>query len=82
MPKTPLLRGSRAALAVTVALSARRLRRAYAVQVLRQFTTSLTFETRGRGLLEITRPVVDWTADAALKVTSAPKANIRAPTTM
>ena len=34
--------------------------------MLRQFTTSLTFETRGRGLLEITRPVVDWVSEAAL----------------
>lgn len=34
--------------------------------MLRQFATSLTFETRGRGLLEITRPVVDWAAEAAL----------------
>jgi secondary thiamine-phosphate synthase enzyme len=34
--------------------------------MLRQFTTTLTFETRGRGLLEITRPVVDWAAEAAL----------------
>lgn len=35
--------------------------------MLRQFTTSLTFETRGRGLLEITRPIVDWTAQASLE---------------
>jgi secondary thiamine-phosphate synthase enzyme len=28
--------------------------------MLRQFTTSLTFETRGRGLLEITQPVLGW----------------------
>ena len=34
--------------------------------MLRQFTTSLTFETRGRGLIEITRPVVDCVAEAAL----------------
>lgn len=34
--------------------------------MLRQFTTSLTFETRGRGLLEVTRPVVDWIAEAGL----------------
>mgnify|MGYP000715780215 FL=1 len=32
--------------------------------MLRQFTTSLSFDTRGRGLLEITGPVVDW-VDAA-----------------
>lgn len=38
----------------------------YAASVLRQFTTSLTFETRGRGLLEITRPVVDWVSEAGL----------------
>lgn len=34
--------------------------------MLRQFTTSLTFETRGRGLLEITRPVAQWVAEAGL----------------
>ena len=34
--------------------------------MLRQFTTSLTFETRGRGLLEITRPIVDWMSEAGL----------------
>ena len=34
--------------------------------MLRQFTTSLTFETRGRGLLEITRPIVDWVSEAGL----------------
>ena len=34
--------------------------------MLRQFTTSLTFETRGRGLLEITRPVADWVSEAGL----------------
>ena len=34
--------------------------------MLRQFVTSLTFETRGRGLLEITRPVVDWASGAGL----------------
>lgn len=28
--------------------------------MLRQFTTPLTFETRGRALPDITRPVVDW----------------------
>ena len=32
--------------------------------MLRQFTTSLSFDTRGRGLLEIIGPVVDW-VDAA-----------------
>ena len=34
--------------------------------MLRQFTTSLTFETRGRGLLEITWPVADWASEAGL----------------
>lgn len=34
--------------------------------MLRQFTTSMTFETRGRGLLEVTRPVSDWVAEAGL----------------
>lgn len=34
--------------------------------MLRQFTTSLTFETHGRGLLEITRPVVDWVSEPGL----------------
>ena len=36
----------------------------YSLAMLRQFTTSLSFDTRGRGLLEITGPVVDW-VDAA-----------------
>ena len=30
--------------------------------MLRQATTTLFFETRGRGLLEITRPVAEWVA--------------------
>ncbi len=30
--------------------------------MLRQIATTLAFETRGRGLIEITRPVADWTA--------------------
>ena len=34
--------------------------------MLRQFTTSLTFESRGRGLLDITRPVLDWIDEAGL----------------
>ncbi|MEO8057031.1 MAG: hypothetical protein ABI671_01815 [Burkholderiales bacterium] len=34
--------------------------------MLRQTTTTLSFETRGRGLREITRPVLDWVAEAAL----------------
>ncbi len=29
-------------------------------RMLRQATTTLQFETRGRGLLDITRPVADW----------------------
>lgn len=33
----------------------------------RQFSTSLTFESRGRGLLEITRPVLDWIDEAGLE---------------
>ena len=35
--------------------------------MLRQTTTTLSFETRGRGLLEITRPVFDWVNEARLK---------------
>jgi len=31
--------------------------------MLRQLTTSLTFETRGRGLMDITPPVADWVAE-------------------
>ena len=38
----------------------------YAGFMLRQFTTSMTFETRGRGLLEVTRPVTEWVAEASL----------------
>ena len=38
----------------------------YAASMLRQFSTSLTFETRGRGLFEVTGPVVEWVADAGL----------------
>ena len=34
--------------------------------MLRQTTTTLSFETRGRGLLEITRPVLDWITEAGL----------------
>ena len=34
--------------------------------MLRQTTTTLSFETRGRGLLEITRPVLDWVAEAGV----------------
>jgi secondary thiamine-phosphate synthase enzyme len=35
--------------------------------MLRQFSTSLTFESRGRGLLELTRPVLDWIDEAGLE---------------
>jgi secondary thiamine-phosphate synthase enzyme len=35
--------------------------------MLRQFTTSMTFETRGRGLLEVTRPVAAWAGEAGLE---------------
>jgi secondary thiamine-phosphate synthase enzyme len=34
--------------------------------MLRQFMTTLTFESRGRGLFEITRPVLDWIDEAGL----------------
>ena len=34
--------------------------------MLRQTTTTLSFETRGRGLLEITRPVLDWVDEAGV----------------
>ena len=33
-------------------------------RMIRQVTTSLTFETRGRGLLDVTLPVSDWVAEA------------------
>ena len=35
--------------------------------MIRQFNTTLRFETRGRGLLEITRPVVEWAADTRMR---------------
>lgn len=38
----------------------------YAAPMMRQFTTSMTFETRGRGLLEVTRPVTEWVDEAGL----------------
>ena len=38
----------------------------YAASMLRQFTTSMTFESRGRGLLEVTRPVTEWVDEAGL----------------
>jgi secondary thiamine-phosphate synthase enzyme len=34
--------------------------------MLRQMTTSMTFETRGRGLLEVNRPVTEWVAEARI----------------
>ena len=34
--------------------------------MLHQFNTSLTFETRGRGMLDVTRPVADWVAESGL----------------
>ncbi|MET0208370.1 MAG: secondary thiamine-phosphate synthase enzyme YjbQ [Burkholderiaceae bacterium] len=34
--------------------------------MLRQFTTTLTFETRGRGLLEVSRAVASWVDAAGL----------------
>jgi len=40
--------------------------KAYAAGMLRQLSTSLTFETRGRGLLEVTRPVAEWVAETGL----------------
>jgi len=39
----------------------------YAAWMLRQFTTSMTFETRGRGLREITRRVAEWVAEVGLE---------------
>ena len=39
----------------------------YAVRMLRQFSTTLLFETRGRGLTEITRQVQDWAGEADLQ---------------
>jgi secondary thiamine-phosphate synthase enzyme len=34
--------------------------------MLRQLATTLAFETRGRGLVEITRPVAGWLAESGL----------------
>jgi secondary thiamine-phosphate synthase enzyme len=34
----------------------------YALRMLRQSSTTLGFDTRGRGLVEITAPVAEWTA--------------------
>ncbi len=36
--------------------------------MLRQAATTLAFDTRGRGLLEITRPVVEWVQGSGLTV--------------
>src|SRR5258706_8077995 len=38
----------------------------YAASMLRQITASMTFETRGRGLLEVTGRVADWVAESGL----------------
>ena len=38
----------------------------YAGPMLRQFCTTLSFQTPGRGLLEITRPVLEWVQTAGL----------------
>jgi len=35
--------------------------------MLRQSQTSLAFDTRGRGLLEITRPVTEWTQSSGMQ---------------
>jgi secondary thiamine-phosphate synthase enzyme len=35
--------------------------------MLRQSSTTLGFDTRGRGLIEITRPVVDWVAGSEME---------------
>jgi len=35
--------------------------------MLRQSQTSLAFDTRGRGLLEITRPVAEWTQSSEMQ---------------
>src|SRR2546423_11274145 len=35
--------------------------------MLRQLQTTLAFDTRGRGLLEITRPVADWTSESGME---------------
>jgi secondary thiamine-phosphate synthase enzyme len=35
--------------------------------MLRQSQTTLAFETPGRGLVEITRPVTDWTAGSGME---------------
>jgi len=35
--------------------------------MLRQLATTLAFESRGRGLVDITRPVVDWAGASGLR---------------
>ena len=35
--------------------------------MLRQCSAALDFETRGRGLLEITRPVTEWVTDSGMQ---------------
>ena len=39
----------------------------YSSPMLRQSTTTLGFDTRGRGLFEITRPVADWVAESDME---------------
>jgi secondary thiamine-phosphate synthase enzyme len=41
--------------------------RAYAFAMLRQDQTTLRFDTRARGLHEITRPVAEWVAQTGLR---------------
>jgi secondary thiamine-phosphate synthase enzyme len=38
----------------------------YPSPMIRQSSTTLGFDTRGRGLVEITRPVADWVAESGL----------------
>jgi len=35
--------------------------------MLRQSSTTLAFDTRGRGLIEITRPVADWATESGME---------------
>ncbi len=39
----------------------------YPWPMLRQCHTTLAFDTRGRGLVEITRPVADWISESAIE---------------
>jgi secondary thiamine-phosphate synthase enzyme len=39
----------------------------YPSPMLRQLNTTLGFDTRGRGLVEITRPVVNWVAQSGME---------------